>query len=51
MSSNSSIPHKDPLALCFILTFAISWGIGAFAIFLPAQLQAMFGKHPCTDSG
>jgi hypothetical protein len=28
----------------FILTFAITWGIGAFAILFPAQVPAMFGE-------
>jgi len=28
----------------FILTFAITWGIGAFAILFPAQVRAIFGE-------
>ena len=32
------------LTLFFILTFLITWGIGALAIFLPAQFQALFGE-------
>ena len=28
----------------FILTFAITWGIAAFAILLPAQIRAIFGE-------
>jgi membrane protease YdiL (CAAX protease family) len=38
------------LVAFFILTFAITWGIGAFAIFLPVQFRALFGgiseTHP-----
>jgi membrane protease YdiL (CAAX protease family) len=34
----------------FVITFAITWGIGAFAIFLPVQFRALFGEisdtHP-----
>lgn len=34
----------------FIITFAITWGIGAFAIFLPGQFRNLFGElsdtHP-----
>jgi CAAX protease family protein len=32
------------LVLFFILTFVITWGIGAFAILLPAQFRAIFGE-------
>jgi uncharacterized protein len=38
------------LTAFFVLTFAITWGIGAFAIFLPAQFRNLFGEisdtHP-----
>jgi membrane protease YdiL (CAAX protease family) len=32
------------LTFFFLLTFAITWGFGALAIFLPAQFQALFGE-------
>lgn len=32
------------LTFFFILTFAITWGVGALAIFLPTQFQALFGE-------
>jgi hypothetical protein len=35
--------HKDMLAPFFILTFLITWGLGALAIFLPVQFQTIFG--------
>jgi membrane protease YdiL (CAAX protease family) len=41
--------HKDSLVLFFVLTFAITWGIGAFAIFLPVQFQAVFGELADTN--
>jgi membrane protease YdiL (CAAX protease family) len=41
--------HKDPLTLFFLLTFAITWGIGTFAIFLPEQFQAVFGELTDTN--
>jgi membrane protease YdiL (CAAX protease family) len=41
---------NQSLIIFFILTFTITWGLGAFAIFLPAQFQALFGElsdtHP-----
>lgn len=49
MCSNSATTHKDSLALFFILTFVITWSIGAFAIFLPAQFQAVFGELTDTN--
>lgn len=49
MTSNSSTLHKDSLVLFFVLTFAITWGIGAFAIFLPVQFQAVFGELADTN--
>lgn len=37
--------HKGhQLTAFFILTFAITWGIGAFAILLPTQFRAIFGE-------
>lgn len=36
--------QKDSLISFFLLTFLITWGIGAFAIFLPAQFQALVGE-------
>lgn len=42
--------RTDSLGLFFILTFSITWGLGAFAILLPGQFEALFGKltetHP-----
>jgi membrane protease YdiL (CAAX protease family) len=42
--------RRHQLAVFFILAFAITWGIGAFAIFLPAQFRILFGElsdtHP-----
>jgi membrane protease YdiL (CAAX protease family) len=41
---------KQQLFVFFILTFVITWGIGAFAILLPAQFRNLFGEisdtHP-----
>jgi membrane protease YdiL (CAAX protease family) len=41
---------RHQLTTFFVLTFAITWGIGAFAIFLPAQFRNLFGEisdtHP-----
>jgi len=36
--------QKDLLIPFFLLTFLITWGFGALAIFLPAQFQALFGE-------
>jgi len=44
MSSNSIRSRGDALVPFFILTFAITWGLGAFAIFFPGQFQALFGE-------
>lgn len=33
-----------PLITFFILAFAITWGLGAIAIFLPEEFQRLFGK-------
>jgi membrane protease YdiL (CAAX protease family) len=50
MPGNSAHEHKDALIPFFLLTFAITWGIGAFAIFMPVQFEAIFGeisdRHP-----
>jgi|WetSurMetagenome_2_1015567.scaffolds.fasta_scaffold15383_2 uncharacterized protein len=44
-----SILHRE-LTGFFILTFAITWGIGAFAIFFPERFRSLFGElsdtHP-----
>src|SRR5574337_857223 len=37
MSNNSTHLQKDSLTSFFLITFAITWGFGALAIFLPAQ--------------
>lgn len=37
-------PHPDGLVPFFVLTFIITWGLGAFAIFLPGQFMAFFGE-------
>jgi len=44
MSTKSNHQQKDSLLPFFLLTFLITWGIGALAIFLPAQLQALVGE-------
>ena len=41
--------RKNMLVPFFILTFLITWGLGAFAIFLPAQFKGIFGE--LTDTG
>jgi uncharacterized protein len=42
--------RRHQLATFFSLTYIITWGIGAFAIFLPAQFRILFGElsdtHP-----
>jgi membrane protease YdiL (CAAX protease family) len=35
---------RHQIAAFFLLTFLITWGFGALAIFLPAQFQALFGE-------
>lgn len=37
-------PNNRPLTSYFILAFAITWGVGAFAIFLPEQTKRLFGE-------
>jgi membrane protease YdiL (CAAX protease family) len=36
--------QKDSLIPFFIITFLITWGLGALAVFQPAQFQALFGE-------
>ena len=36
--------QKDSLIPFFLLTFLITWGIGALAIFLPSQFRALVGE-------
>jgi hypothetical protein len=44
MSAELNHQQKDSLIPFFLLTFLITWGLGALAIFLPAQFQALFGE-------
>jgi membrane protease YdiL (CAAX protease family) len=44
MSAKLNNQQKDSLVSFFLLTFLITWGLGALAIFLPAQFQAIFGE-------
>lgn len=44
MSTELNHQKKDMLIPFFLLTFFITWGLGALAIFLPAQFQALFGE-------
>ena len=44
MSAKLNNPEKDMLIPFFLLTFLITWGLGALAIFLPAQFQALVGE-------
>jgi membrane protease YdiL (CAAX protease family) len=44
MFTKSNHQQKDSLLPFFLLTFLITWGLGALAIFLPAQLQALVGE-------
>jgi membrane protease YdiL (CAAX protease family) len=37
-------PEPRQLTVFLILTFILTWGLGAFAIFLPAQFQALVGE-------
>jgi hypothetical protein len=50
MNGLTSWIKRYPLAIFFIISFAITWGMGAFAIFLPAQFHSLFGEisdtHP-----
>lgn len=42
METNTLIPF-------FILTYAITWGIGAFAIFFSSEFQTVFGEPSDTN--
>jgi len=44
MSAKSNHQQRDSLLPFFLLTFLITWGLGALAIFLPTQFQALFGE-------
>jgi len=44
MSAKLNRQQKDSLIPFFLLTFLITWGLGALAIFLPMQFQALFGE-------
>jgi uncharacterized protein len=44
MSNNTSRKRGDFLVAFFVLTFAITWGVGAFVILLPNLAEALFGK-------
>ena len=44
MPADLNNQQKDSLIPFFLLTFLITWGLGAFAIFFPAQFQALFGE-------
>jgi membrane protease YdiL (CAAX protease family) len=44
MSTKLNNQPEDSLIPFFLLTFLITWGFGALAIFLPAQFQALFGE-------
>ena len=48
MPDNSARRPGDFLVAYFILTFALTWGTAAFAIFFPALFTALFG--PLTDT-
>ena len=44
MSTELNRQKKDPLTPFFLLTFLITWGFSALAIFLPLQFQRLFGE-------
>jgi uncharacterized protein len=44
MSTELNHQKKDTLTPFFLLTFLLTWGLGALAIFLPSQFQALFGE-------
>ena len=44
MVTKSSHTKKEMLPSFFVLTFLITWGLGALAIFMPAQFQRLFGE-------
>jgi uncharacterized protein len=44
ISAKSNHQQRDSLLPFFLLTFLITWGLGALAIFLPLQFQRLFGE-------
>ena len=44
MKPEARLPERRPLITFFYLTFVITWGLGAIAIFLPEQFQRLFGE-------
>lgn len=44
MAELTSTNKNHQVTAFFLLTFAITWGIGIFAIFFPGQFQALFGE-------
>ena len=44
MKPETRSAKSQPLITFFILTFAITWGLGAIAIFLPEQFIRLFGE-------
>jgi membrane protease YdiL (CAAX protease family) len=50
MKEINALDKNKSLIIFFILTFTITWGIGAFAIFFPVQFRSLFGEisdtHP-----
>jgi membrane protease YdiL (CAAX protease family) len=36
--------RRHPLLAYFLLTFAITWGLGAWVLLWPSQVEALFGK-------
>lgn len=44
MPANLNNQQKGSLPTFFLLTFLITWGLGALAIFLPAQFETLFGE-------
>jgi hypothetical protein len=48
MTELTSTNKNHRVTAFFLLAYAITWGIGSFAIFFPAQFKAIFGE--LTDS-
>jgi membrane protease YdiL (CAAX protease family) len=44
MSNTTVRKQGDLLVSFFVLTFAITWGLGAFIVLLPSLAEALFGK-------
>jgi hypothetical protein len=44
IDSSTNHQQRDSLLPFFLLTFLITWGLGALAIFLPLQFQRLFGE-------